>query len=264
MWRLRCGEWESGDFTGRARVPCAKGNNGTPPDLRLCRGLWTSRGSATSRQRSGTQACLMNNGNQTAAIGITPVWSCAQRTSGSSRNHGLWTRSGDGNNDSRSPYIKPQVAGSWIISWSRGVDPSRYQSEKSVNHVNYLQASHNRSSRRKQRRGSLQGARSLRRDVWDWDARNLQLATIPGDLLIPVITKSSHYAWGVDQSLSSGGLRQETVSLGRIVSKPSVPRAKLYFGVARRKPSTSRGYGADPGAISQKERAVDRVRCRVE
>jgi len=36
-WRPRCGECQSGDFAVRARVPCAKGNNGTPPDIGLCR-----------------------------------------------------------------------------------------------------------------------------------------------------------------------------------------------------------------------------------
>jgi len=42
-----------------ARQECRvqKQDNGTPPDFGLSRELWTGRGSATSRQRSGTQAC---------------------------------------------------------------------------------------------------------------------------------------------------------------------------------------------------------------
>jgi len=59
-WRLR----ENGDFAGKARVPCAKADNGTPPDFGLSRELWTGRGSATSRQWSGTQACHKHHGNQ--------------------------------------------------------------------------------------------------------------------------------------------------------------------------------------------------------
>jgi len=36
VWRARSGERESGDLAGRARVPCAKGDIGTPPDFELC------------------------------------------------------------------------------------------------------------------------------------------------------------------------------------------------------------------------------------
>jgi len=69
-WRARefgDQEWRSrvnGDFAGKARVPCAKADNGTPPDFGLSRELWTGRGSATSRQWSGTQACHKYHGNQ--------------------------------------------------------------------------------------------------------------------------------------------------------------------------------------------------------
>jgi len=52
-WRTR----ENGDFAGKARVPSAKADNGTPPDFKHSRERWTGRRSATSRQRSGTQAC---------------------------------------------------------------------------------------------------------------------------------------------------------------------------------------------------------------
>jgi len=69
-WRGAVGEEESletkvreEESFGRARVPSAKGNNGTPPDFELCRKLWTGRRSATSRQGSGTQACHMHHGN---------------------------------------------------------------------------------------------------------------------------------------------------------------------------------------------------------
>jgi len=55
-WRAR----EFGDLVGKARVPCAKADNGTPPDFGLSRELWTGRRSATSRQWSGTQACHQN------------------------------------------------------------------------------------------------------------------------------------------------------------------------------------------------------------
>jgi len=51
-WRSR----ENGDFAGKA--------NGTPPDFGLSRELWTGRGSATSRQWSGTHACHKHHGNQ--------------------------------------------------------------------------------------------------------------------------------------------------------------------------------------------------------
>jgi len=52
--------------TSRARQECRvqKQDNGTPPDFGLSRELWTGRGSATSRQWSGTQACHKHHGNQ--------------------------------------------------------------------------------------------------------------------------------------------------------------------------------------------------------
>jgi len=43
-WRSR----ENGDFAGKARVPCAKADNGTLLDFGLSRELWTGRGSVTS------------------------------------------------------------------------------------------------------------------------------------------------------------------------------------------------------------------------
>jgi len=49
-WRSR----ENGDFADKAREPCAKADNGTPPDFGLSRELWTGRRSVTSRQWSGT------------------------------------------------------------------------------------------------------------------------------------------------------------------------------------------------------------------
>jgi len=45
-WRQAWRSRENGDFAGKA--------NGTPPDFGLSRELWTGRGSATSRQWSGT------------------------------------------------------------------------------------------------------------------------------------------------------------------------------------------------------------------
>jgi len=38
-WRSR----DNGDFAGEARVPCAKADNGTPPDFGLSRELWTGK-----------------------------------------------------------------------------------------------------------------------------------------------------------------------------------------------------------------------------
>jgi len=85
-------------------------------------------------------------------------------------------RAQKGNNGSRTPYIRPQSAGSWI-SRSRGVKPSRsvkVPSEQSVKQVIYEGATTKRvvgSSAV----GSIQGARSPRRDVRDWDIRNLRI-----------------------------------------------------------------------------------------
>jgi len=83
-----------------------------------------------------------------------------------------------GNNGSRMPYIRPQSAGSWI-SRSRGVKPSRsvkVPNEQSVKQVIYDGATTKRvvgSSAV----GSIQGARSPRRDVRDCDIRNLRIET---------------------------------------------------------------------------------------
>jgi len=106
---------DNGDFAGKARVPCAKADNGTPPDFGLSGEPWTGRRSATSRQWSGTQACHKHHGNQR-----------------------------DGSS-----------------GWSN--DRKRYVKDKWVN--------------QEQRRGSLRGARLLRRDVQDWDTRNLRIET---------------------------------------------------------------------------------------
>jgi len=59
-WRSR----ENGDCAGKARVPCAKADNGTPPDFGLSREFCTGRRSATSRKWSGTQTCHKHHGNQ--------------------------------------------------------------------------------------------------------------------------------------------------------------------------------------------------------
>jgi len=124
-------------------------------------------------------------------------------------------------------------------------DKSRYQREQ-VSQPSKLQVNHNQSNHRKHCRGSLQGRRSLRRGVWDWDARNLQIET-----QVAKVQRASH-GWFrviclflsqlnpriIPESLSSEGLRQETVSSGRKSSKPSVPRPKHYLIVSGREPST--------------------------
>jgi len=87
-------------------------------------------------------------------------------------------RAQKGKNGSRRPYIRAQSAGSWI-SRSRGVKPSRsvkVPSKQSVKQVIYEGAKTKRvvgSSAV----GSTQGARSPRRDVRDWDIRNLRIET---------------------------------------------------------------------------------------
>jgi len=87
-------------------------------------------------------------------------------------------RAQKGNNGFRRPYIRPQSAGSWI-SRSQGVKPSRsvkVPSKQSVKQVIYKKATTKRvvgSSAV----GSTQGARSPRRDVRDWDIRNLRIET---------------------------------------------------------------------------------------
>jgi len=179
-WRSRDNE----DFACKARVPCTIADNGTPPNFGLFRELWTGRRSATSRQWSGTQACHKHHGNQRdgssgrsidrkryvkdkwvnqEARTLDPEW---RDPSGHAQK---------GNKGSRRPYIRPQSAGRWI-SRSQGVKPSRsirYQSEQSNNQIIYKQV----ESAEKQRRGSLRGARLLRRDVRDWDTRNLRIET---------------------------------------------------------------------------------------
>jgi len=52
-WRSR----ENGDCAGKARVPCAKADNGTSPDFGLFREFCTGRRSATSRKWSVWHAC---------------------------------------------------------------------------------------------------------------------------------------------------------------------------------------------------------------
>jgi len=82
-------------------------------------------------------------------------------------------RAQKGNNGSRRPYIRPQSAGN-LISRSRGVKPSRsvkVPSEQSVKQVIYERVVGSSAV------GSTQGARSLRRDVRDWDIRNLRIET---------------------------------------------------------------------------------------
>jgi len=83
------------------------------------------------------------------------------------------------NNGSRTPYIKPQGAGSRSVDHeeSNQQDQSRYQRDQSVNQVNYKGATTSLVVG-KQRRGSQQRAKSLRRDVRDWDARNLRIETL--------------------------------------------------------------------------------------
>jgi len=120
-------------LAGSARVPCAKGDNGTPPDFGLCRELWTGRRSATSRQWSGAQACHKHHGNQRdGSSGQNIGWKlCVKDKWVKQKSRTLepdWRDSAGhaqkGNNGSRRPYIRPQSAGSWI-SRSRGVKPPR-------------------------------------------------------------------------------------------------------------------------------------------
>jgi len=87
-------------------------------------------------------------------------------------------RAQKGNNGSRRPYIRPQSADSWI-SRSRGVKPSRsvkVPSKQSDKQVIYEGATTKRVVGRSAE-GSTQGARSPRRDVRDWDIRNLRIET---------------------------------------------------------------------------------------
>jgi len=119
VWRPKCGEWESGDLAGRARVPCEKVNNGSGQNLswKLCvKEKWV-------RQESRT---------------LDQEW---RDSAGRARKE---------NNGFRRPYIRPQSAGSWI-SRSRGVKPSRSVKipKWTVSQPNKLQGSYNKSSRRK-------------------------------------------------------------------------------------------------------------------
>jgi len=128
--------------------------NGTPPDFGLSRELWTGRGSASSRQWSGTQACHKHIGNQREDSSgrsidwkryVKDKWVNQESRTLDSEWRDPAGRAQKGNNGSWRPYIRPQSAGSWI-SRSRGVKPSRsvkVPSEQSVKQV----------SRRKQRRG---------------------------------------------------------------------------------------------------------------
>jgi len=168
-------------------VPCAKGNNGTPPDLRLCRELWTGRRSATSRQWSGKQACHKHHGNQRdGSSGQNLGWKLCVKDKWFPEWRDLAGLAEKGNNGSQRPYIRPQTAGSWI-SRSRGVKPSRsvkILSEQSVNRVNYKGAT--RRIVGSSAVESLQGARSWR-DVRDMDIRNLRIGT-----QVAEVRKASH------------------------------------------------------------------------
>jgi len=136
-------------------VPCAKADNGTPPDFGLSRELWTGRGSATSRQWSGTQACHRHHGNQRdGSSGRSIDWKRYVKDKWVNQKartlDPVWRdpagRAQKGNNGSRRPYIRPQSAGSWI-SRSRGVKPSRsirYQSEQLINQIVYKGATASR------------------------------------------------------------------------------------------------------------------------
>jgi len=144
-------------------VPFAKADHGTSPDFGLCRELWTGRRSATSRQRSGTQACHMHQGNQRdGSSGQKLGWKlCVKDKWVKQESRTLdpeWRDSAGhaqkGNNGSRRPYIRPQSAGS-CISRLRGVKLSRSVKipKRTVRQPSKLQGSHNKASRRKQRRG---------------------------------------------------------------------------------------------------------------
>jgi len=168
-------------------VPCAKGDNGTPPDFGLSRELWTGRRSATSRQWSGSQACHKHHGNQRdgssgQSIGwkryVKDKWVNPEARTLDPEWRDPGGRAQKEINGSRRPYIRPQSAGSWI-SRSRGVKPSRsikVPSEQSVKQVIYegvttKQVVGNSAV------GSIQGARSPRRDVRDWDMAEFRKAS---------------------------------------------------------------------------------------
>jgi len=168
-------------------VPCAKGDNGTPQDFGLSRELWTGSGSASSRQWSGTQACHKHHVNQRdGSSGRSIDWKRYVKDKWVNQEARTldpeWRdpagHAQKGNNGSRRPYIRPRSANSWI-SRSRGVKRSRsvnVSSEQSVKQVTYEGATTKRvvgSSAV----GSTQRARSPRRDVRDWDIRNLRIKT---------------------------------------------------------------------------------------
>jgi len=91
-WRAR----EFGDLAGKARVPCAKTDNGTPPDFELSRKLWTGRRSATSRQWSGTQACHKHHGKQrNGSSGRSIGWVRYVKDKWVNQEARTWTRSGE-------------------------------------------------------------------------------------------------------------------------------------------------------------------------
>jgi len=178
-WRSR----ENRDFAGKARVPCAKADNGTAPDFGHSRELWTGRRSATSRPWSG----ITHHGNKRdGSSGRSMDWKLyvvdkwvnqeARTLDPEWRDPAGHTQKG--NNGSRRPYIRPRSAGSWI-SRSRGVKPSRsfkVPSEQSVKQVVYKGAATKRAVG-SSAVGSTQGAISPRRDVRDWDISNLRIET---------------------------------------------------------------------------------------
>jgi len=175
--------------TSRARQECRvqKQDNGTPPDFGLSRELRAGRGSATSRQWSGTQACHEHHGNQRDGSSgwridwkryVEDKWVNQEARTLDPEWRDPADRAQKGNNGSRRPCLRPQSAGSWIRR-SRRVKPSgsvKVPSEQSVKQVIYEEATTKRvvgSSTV----GSTQGARSPRRDVRDWDTKNLRIET---------------------------------------------------------------------------------------
>jgi len=116
-WRSR----ENGDFAGKTRVPCAKADNGTPPDFGLSRELWTGRRSATSRQWSGTQACHKHLENQRDGSSgrcidwkryMEDKWVNQEARTLDPKWRDPAGHAQKGSNGSRRSYIRPQSAGS--------------------------------------------------------------------------------------------------------------------------------------------------------
>jgi len=139
------------------------------------------------RQWSGTQACHKHHGNQRDGNSgrsidwkryVKDKWVNQESRTLDPEWRDPADRAQKESNGSRRPYTRPQSAGSWI-SRSRGVKPSRSvqePSKKSVKQVVYEGATSKRvvgSSAV----GRTQGARSPRRDVRDWDIRNLLIET---------------------------------------------------------------------------------------